>query len=206
MCACPRTESRIVHRSFIAHQVGGVPFVPAWMAAVAAEVGAAMREWEAGLAVQSDGTPPSLPFALLRLRGSLRTRQSVAVLTPTRLGSGGDGDSEGGGGVGGGGGDSPGLSPATTAATAALAARMARAAAAHGQRLSVLVRSAGGLLLVDAAGSGGGEGEAGLRGHDGSITEEMGSGLRLSIAPLAFFQTCTAAADLLLETALRMNE
>ena len=140
-----------------------VPFVAEWMVAAAEEMRAAMEE---------DGSD-KLPFTMLRLRGSLRTLEAVAVVTPTEP------------------------LPAGTPAThmeSALGSRLVRAAARHGQRLTtVLARDAEGGCSRLLCGQG-----------SGTIVEELESGLRLSISPLAFFQASTDAAEALFRTVVEL--
>jgi len=205
---------------------GGVPFVPRWMIAVADEMTNAMREVDGDVDGDVDGVAPiaresggadicgsgpsppqALPYQLLRLRGSLRTRQAVAVLTPS---------------------SPPPPTVASSAATEgerALGRRLVTAAAAHGMCLNaVLVRdeaAEGGcrplLLLPTHAGGAGGAGgdvmgipiadaqiDAQVDAPLGSIIEELSSGLRLRISPLAFFQASTAAAEVLFRTVVEL--
>ena len=179
----------------------GVPFVPAWMVAVASEMTAAMRAAdelagvdEAGIDRADDGAKDNgatlpLPYQLLRLRGSLRTHDAVAVLTPASV------------------------APAGVQATStevALARRFVAAAAAHGMTLgAVLARDTTAkdgcraLLLLP------GTGELERLPEEekapvGSIVEELSSGLRLRVSPLAFFQASTAAAEVLFTTLVEL--
>ena len=160
--------------------VDGVPIVPLWMVHVARELSAWLCE---------DGTQDELRFSAVRLRGSARTREAMALLT---------------------------RSPATRApiqpeAEARLARRLMAAAASSEQSLgSVLVRDGEGsspAVLLHAAQERAGEGDGANEvssGAAGAITEVLGSGLRLRISPLAFFQASTAAADVLFGTVLEL--
>ena len=104
-----------------------VPFVPPWMVSVANAMGEAMCNWEQQQQQGSEGA--TLPWSMLRLRGSLRTREATAVLTPTMAGMHGA------------------MAVSVTRdEAAALEARLICAAATQGQRISavlVLVRHSG---------------------------------------------------------------
>ena len=162
----------------------GVPFVPAWMVAAADECTAAMRELD-GAREEGDGEEglPPLPYLSLRLRGSLRTLEAVAVLTAR---------------------DPPLAGARATPAESDLAGRLAHAAARHNQSLrAVLIRDVeGGCLPVlqpekDAPASCD-------TPEVGTIVEELRSGLRLHVSPLAFFQVSTEAAEVLFSTVVEM--
>ena len=166
-----------------------VPFVPAWMLSVATELSDAMREG-GGLGPSSDASA-ELPFRMLRLRGSLRTHESVALLTPTAHAAG-----------------------PQEHTMRRLSARMSDAAARHGQRLVTLLSSADGgmppLPVELGDGQRGGEqdgdaiSDAGPRAEAGAIHEVLNSGLRLRISPSAFFQASTQAAEVLFATVVEL--
>lgn len=188
-----------------------VPFVPPWMVSVANAMGEAMCNWEQQQQQGSEGA--TLPWSMLRLRGSLRTREATAVLTPTMAGMHGA------------------MAVSVTRdEAAALEARLICAAATQGQRISavlVLVRHSGSVddhaspavdtvtgstelrpLVPMSEGGAGGSGNraaASLGGaNDGTIVEELCSGLRLHISPMAFFQASTDAAEVLFRTVVEL--
>ena len=173
--------------------VHDVPFVPAWMAHTVSAMEAALRGLEGNQGVVATLASP-LPYATLRLRGSLRTHEAVAMLTPTA-----------------------GSAMRSATDDAELAHRLVDAAAEHGQRLIA--------VLARRNDTGGGSPDAGdshewhsLLGashndqrpaaippvEPGTIIEELASGLRLQIAPLAFFQASTDAADILFQTVVEL--
>ena len=154
-----------------------------------------------------------LPYSLLRLRGSLRTGESMALLTATS----GAGAAGAEGGV---------VGACADKSDAELGRRLVAAAATHGQRLRwVLVRNA-------AEAGEGMESSAGALAwrsllppldpppppseaseppdaadpdaRPGVISERLASGLRLRVAPLAFFQASTDAAEVLFRTVVEM--
>ena len=209
---------------------GGVPIVPEWMVAVAAELtawlceratGAAQSATAAAAAAAAAAPPPPappapapppppppppalattlLPYTSLKLRGSMRTHEAMAMLT---------------------------LTPSVViegTAEVLLAKRMVEAAAAHGFTIvSVLARSDGsgaeggglrgdgdslescrGIRSLYCASPDDGEDDGAAGREMGTITEVLSSGLRLRISPLAFFQASTSAADVLFATILEL--
>eukprot|EP01079_Euglenida_sp_SAG-EU17-18_P007043 gene7043-6685_t len=170
----------------------GVPFVPAWMSGCADVMTRVLRDAEPEPEAGAEGQLP-LPYTSLRLRGSLRTGEGVAVLTACSVGS-----SAG--------------TQASSADGATLALQLANAAAEHGQKLvDVLLLDSNGGGPVQVGGTPAsvsllhqpGESPAPADSPSappGTITETLASGLRLQVAPLSFFQTSTDSADVLFRT------